>query len=288
MAMTAFDYHRPKTLETASKLLLEHKNSMILAGGTDLFVKMRKGSHRPDVLIDVKSIQEVSGFAWEEGRMFIGAAVTWTEIKMNEAIRKYFPALHQAACNFGCQEIRNRATIGGNICSASPGAESGGPGLVYDASVKLWKKSGERIIPLKDFMTGPGQTALLSGEIMTGLLLPKPPENCRSAYRRTARVRGQDLATCAITVMAVNPDIPPTREIRVALSAVLKTASRPPELEEILSKKRITSEVLEKAKTWLRDNLHPRASSLRGTPDYKREAMGGMLQILIEELSLNS
>jgi len=110
-----------------------------------------------------------------------------------------------------------------------------------------------------------------------------PPENSRSAYRRTARVKGQDLATCAMTIMAVNPDNPELREIRTALSAVEKTPTRPPELEEILSHKPITSEILKKAKDWMRENLHPRASSLRGTPDYKREVLGGILEILLEE-----
>jgi CO/xanthine dehydrogenase FAD-binding subunit len=112
------------------------------------------------------------------------------------------------------------------------------------------------------------------------------PEGSRSAYRRITRVKGQDLATCAITIAIINPDESANRRFRVGLSAVMATPARAPELEEMLSGKIITPDVLKSAKLWLRENLHPRASSLRGTPDYKRDAMGGMLEILLRGLKL--
>jgi CO/xanthine dehydrogenase FAD-binding subunit len=247
---------------------------------------MRKGTHRPDKIVDIKDIAELKRISWEDGGLFIGAAVTWTQIKEDPEIEKHFPALTQAAKVFGCKEIRNRATIGGNICNASPGSEAGGPCVVYCAKAKLWKNGEERTIPIADFILAPGHTAIEQGEILTGILFPMLPKGSRSGYRRTARTKGQDLATCAVTVAAINPKTPDNREIRVGLSAVTKTPSRFPELEDILSYKPITNEVLNEAKNWMEENLNPRASSLRGTPDYKKDVLGGMLQILLKDLKL--
>jgi CO/xanthine dehydrogenase FAD-binding subunit len=286
MILSSFDYHSPAGIQEASRLLLEEKNSMILAGGTDLLVKMRKGGHRPVRLVDVKKIPGLFDIHWEDGSLFVGACVTWSTIKGDDRIREDFPALHQSSLRFGCHEIRNRATLGGNVCSASPGAESGGPLAVYGASVKIHGPQKERVVPFSSFVTGPGRVSLEPGEVVTGVLLPKQPQGAVSAYRRTARVKGQDLATCAITVMAIDPANPPRREIRVALSAVMKTPARADGLEKILSGRPITPGVLAEAKAWLQQNLYPRASSLRGTPDYKKQALGGMLEILLGDLGL--
>jgi aerobic carbon-monoxide dehydrogenase medium subunit len=247
---------------------------------------MRNGSHSPDRVIDIKNISELNKIGWENGKLFVGASTTWTDIKNNADLAKHFPAFPQAAGVFGCHEVRNRATLGGNICHASPGAEAGGPCVVYEAKVKLWNNGKERVIPITDFITGPGKTSIEHGEIMMGILIPLLPEGSLSAYRRAARVKGQDLATCAVTVAVVNPGETANRRFRVGLSAVMKTPSRSPELEEMLSGKIITEDVLESAKLWLRENLHPRASSLRGTPGYKRDVMGGMLEILLREMKV--
>ncbi|MFP4497610.1 MAG: FAD binding domain-containing protein [Vulcanimicrobiota bacterium] len=281
-----FSYRKPETLEEASTLLMENKNSQILAGGTDLLVKLRKGNHRPDLVVDIKRIPRLCQLEWKEKGLFIGAGITITGLKNSNEVKKFFPALHQATFRFGCYEVRNRATVGGNICNASPGAECGGPAVVYEARVEIFGNGKFRQVPINEFLTGPGWTSLEPGEIMTGLILPRPPENSVSAYRRTARVKGQDLATCAITILAVNPEKPSDRKIRAGLSAVMKTPFRSPELEEILSHKAIDSKVLKQARTWLKENIYPRASSLRGTPGYKKEVMGGMLEILLEELGL--
>jgi CO/xanthine dehydrogenase FAD-binding subunit len=286
MLKNGFEYLKPSSLEEASKLLMDCKNSMILAGGTELMVSIRNGNHSPERVVDVKEIPELAGIRWEDGHLFVGASNTWTDIMINKTLAENFPAFMQAAKVFGCSEIRNRATLGGNICNASPGAEAGGPCMVYEAKVKIWGSGKERIIPINEFFTGPGKNSIQQGEIMTGILLPLLPEGSRSAYRRITRVKGQDLATCAITIAIINPDEIETRRFRVGFSAVMRTPARSPELEEILSGKVITPEVLKSAKLWLRENLQPRASSLRGTPDYKRDAMGGMLEILLRGLKL--
>ena len=286
MILADFDYIKPKTLKEASDVLLEYKNSRILGGGTDLFVKMRDGKIRPEKVVDIKDIEELNKIEWQEGFLKLGSAVTWTQIKEDEKIKKHFPALHQASSHFGCYEIRNRATIGGNLANAAPGSEGGGPCVVYEAITVIYGPGGFREVPINEFYVGPGRTSMKDGEFLAAVKLPIYRENVKSAYRRAARVKGQDLATCAITLMVINPDDIKSREVRTGLSAVARTPSRAPELEEMLSKKEITRETLKTAKTWLKANLYPRASSLRGSPDYKKKVLGGFLEEMLDEFGM--
>ncbi len=280
-----FEYYAPSKVEEVSHLLRD--GSVIMAGGTDILIKMREGRVRPSRVIDIKKIPSLHTMQWQDEGLFLGSCVTWSRIKKDEKIKEVFPALHQASCNFGCKEIRNRATVGGNVCNASPGAEIGGPSVVYEALVYVYRKGmGEEKIPFSKFVLSPGRVDLKEGDFVTGVFFPYPPKGSRSAYRRIARVKGQDLATCALTVMAVNPQEPNEREIRVGMSAVFKTPRRDKELEDILSYKPITSEVLKEAKDWIYQNIQPRATSLRGTPQYKRQVMGSLLEILLREIGV--
>jgi CO/xanthine dehydrogenase FAD-binding subunit len=284
--MSSFDYLKPSSLEETSKLLAENKNSRIIAGGTDLLIRMRANEVRPDKVVDIKGIAELHEIRWEEGRLTLGAAVTWTQIKEDKKIAQHFPALTQAAAHFGCYEIRNRATIGGNVANAAPGSECGSPCLIYDAVVSIFGTSGKRSVPIEKIWLAPGRTTLEEGEFITAVTLPIFPESTKTAYRRISRVEGQDLATCAIAVMAFNPGEPVSREVRVALSAVSKTPMRSKELENLLSYKMIDGEVIELCKVWMQRNLYPRASSLRGTPDYKKLVLGNLLEEILQEFGI--
>jgi CO/xanthine dehydrogenase FAD-binding subunit len=286
MIATDYEYIKPSSIEEITALLKQNKKTVFLAGGTELIISMRCGSLKPERVIDIKNIPQLKQLRWEDGNLFMGSAVTWTEILHNKEIKEHFPALTEAAKVFGCHEIRNRATIGGNLCNASPGAEGGGPCVVYEAKVKLINENGQRVVPISEFLMGPGKTSIRQDEIMEGILLSPLPQGSISGYRRVARVKGQDLATCAITLAVINPQNIQERKIWVGMSAVEKTAFRAVELENILSGKALTKDVLEAARTWIKDNLNPRASSLRGTPDYKKEVLANMLEILLREFNL--
>lgn len=288
MIMTDFDYIKPGSLESASKILIEDKNSRILAGGTDLFVKIRGGRIRPEKVVDIKGIPGLDEITWGEEGLSIGATATWTQINENERIEKHFPAIVQASSSFGCYDIRNRATLGGNLANGAPGAEGGGPSFIYNAKVKIFGPDGYRTMLVEEFLVGPGRTDLKEGEILTSIIFSLFPAGTKSAYRRASRVKGQDLATCAISVLVLNPDEVVSREVRVALSAVARTPICPAELTSILSYKEINDEVLELAKIWMRGNLYPRASSLRGSPDYKKLVLGGMLEDILIEFNMIS
>ena len=198
--MQDFQYCRPQTVAEAVALLAEHgAGARILAGGTDLVIGLRSGELRPTVVIDLKRIPELRpSIREEDGRLTISATAVMTDIVEDAAIRQHFPALAEAAFVVGSVQIRNRATVVGNICNASPAADTAPPLLVYDASVLAVGGRGARRIPIDGFFVRSGQTTLQPGELVTGIELPVPQRRMGTAYTRLARRRGTDLA--AITL----------------------------------------------------------------------------------------
>lgn len=178
-------------------LLDEHgPGAALLAGGTDLVVDLRNRTQTPAVVIDVKRIAELPPTISEtDGRIRIGATAVMTDIESDARIRTRFPALAEAAATVGSIQIRNRATLAGNICRASPAADTPPALLVYEAEVNLASAQGTRRVPVEQFIVGPRKTALLSGEVVTSIDLPPPNERQGAAFARVTRRRGVDLAT---------------------------------------------------------------------------------------------
>ena len=172
----------------------------ILAGGTDLMVRLRSGRFRPNAVVDVKRVSGWSSQIVEtEGVLRVGAGVTMTDLVSAPSVQQHFPALVEAASVVGSVQIRNRATLAGNICNASPAADTAPPLLVYGAVVNVASRAGERQIPLSEFFLGPGRTALAAGELVESIDLPIPVEAAGSAFQRITRRRGVDLATANLS-----------------------------------------------------------------------------------------
>ena len=195
--MKPFHYFRPDSLPQAVDLLAEHGSAArLLAGGTDVIVRMRLGHLAPEVVIDVKRIQALEdGVSIANGSLRIGARCVMTDLAAHPRIREYFPALVESSNVVGSVQIRNRATLAGNVCNASPAADTVPALLVYGARVNAIGPAGERTVPLEDFLKGPGQTALASSEIVTSIDLPVPVEPTGSKFGRVTRRWGVDLAT---------------------------------------------------------------------------------------------
>ena len=195
--MNTFAYVSPKTLQEAVDLLVEHgSQARLLTGGTDLLVRIRHGHITPRLVIDLKRIADMPrDVQWSDSDVYIGALTVMTDIIQDERMRSHYPALVEAAAVVGSVQIRNRATLAGNICNASPAADTATPLLVYGALVHITGPQGERQIPLAGFFKGPGQTVLERGEIVTALHLPLPEEGTGAAFYRITRRRGVDLAT---------------------------------------------------------------------------------------------
>jgi carbon-monoxide dehydrogenase medium subunit len=198
--MLPFSYARPSTLAEALALLERNGDrANLLAGGTDLVVELRNGSRRPEVVIDLKRVAEIQPAITSADRsLMITAATSMTYVQENDRVRAYFPALGDAAATVGSIQIRNRATLAGNICHASPAADTAPALLVYDASVNLASTRGTRTVKLEEFLVGPRQTALQRGEIVTSIELPLPRERRAAQFARITRRRGVDLATISV------------------------------------------------------------------------------------------
>jgi carbon-monoxide dehydrogenase medium subunit len=198
--MRSFDYQRPATVADAVALLERHgPDAQILAGGTDLIIGLRDRTLEPSVVIDLKRIPELRPAIHEEGGwLSISAGTTMTQISAHPTIRRRFMALVEAADVVGSVQIRNRATLAGNICNASPAADTAPPLLVFGAHVLAQGPAGKRRIPIGEFFVRSRETTLLRGELVTAIELPLPPEAMGAAYVRLTRRRGTDLASITL------------------------------------------------------------------------------------------
>ena len=205
--MRAFEYERPTSLADAFALLAAPgSEARLLAGGTDLIIRLRDGSMRPKTVVDVKGIAELDGDIREgDGHLRIGARTVMSDILTDERIRRDFEALAEGAAVVGSAQIRNRATLAGNICNASPAADTAPALLVYDARVIVAGPAGTRTIPIDEFFVRSGVTTLAPGELVPAIELPLPDGPRGAVHVRRTRRRGHDLASVTLAC-AVFPD----------------------------------------------------------------------------------
>jgi carbon-monoxide dehydrogenase medium subunit len=215
--MQPFRYERPASLEEAVGLLAEYgPAARVLAGGTDLIIRLRDGTLRPELVVDIKRIPELEARIGErDGRLSMTAGTTMTDIAADPRIRRHFRALAEAAAVVGSVQIRNRATLVGNICNASPAADTAPALLVYGAEVVVVGPEGERRIPIDAFFVRSGVTTLRTGELVTAVELPLPNGPTGSIHLRRTRRRGHDLASVTLACL-VTPD----RRLRLAYGSV--------------------------------------------------------------------
>ena len=191
-----FDYAQPTSLDETFGLLREVPDARLLGGGTDLVVNLRSGRAVTPLVIDLKRVAELEpGITQRDGWLRIGAGAVMTDLATDDRVRGRFPSLVEAALVVGSVQIRNRATLAGNMCNASPAADTAPPLLIHDAVVELTGDGGVRRVELSSFFLGPGRTALAAGEVVTAMELPLPDQPLGTAFARMTRRRGVDLAT---------------------------------------------------------------------------------------------
>lgn len=271
--MRRFSYERPQTLDEALGVLAESgPNLEILAGGTDLLIALRDRKSQPDVVMDIKRVAEFEpSLHWEVDTVMLSATATMTEIMEDQGMRRHFPALVEAASHVGSIQIRNRATLVGNICNGSPAADTAPPLLVYDAVVIVAGPDGMRRVSIDDFIVGPGTTDLGEGEMAVAIEITTPVRRTGSEYVRMTRRKGTDLASVTLCA-SVDEDgvtriafgsVGPRAWLRVDETGTL---ADPNAQEE--ARTRVLEEVFADASPSLR--------SLRASPDYRR----AMLRVL--------
>lgn len=245
--MHNFTYFDPKTVSQAVRLLQKYQGTAkVLAGGTDLFLRMRHRAVLPEVVIDIKRINALAGMRYSSQHgLRIGATTTHAEVASHAAVRRHYGALAEAAGWVGSAQTRHRGTVVGNLCNASPAADTAPALLAYRAVLTLVGPDGERQVPLEAFFQGPGRTALAPAEMVTALHLPSPQGQSGWGFGRRTRT-AMDIAlvsACAV----IQTDHGVCREVGIGLGAVGPTPLRALEAEAHLRGQSPTAMLIEAA-----------------------------------------
>lgn len=242
-----FDYIKAESAERAIDLLQEKgAAARILMGGTDLLVRMRNGNLAPAILLDIKNLPGMNAISFTKtAGLTVGAAVTMNALARNPDVLNHYPILAEAAESVASYQLRNRATVGGNLCNASPAADTAPAALVLEAELTAMGPKGERTIPATEFFKGPGVNALAAGEFLTRINYCNPPKGWKGRYLKIGRNAGGDLAIVGVAVMGYpDKDAPSDFRFRIALASVAPTPIRVHEAEEILAQNPITETVI--------------------------------------------
>jgi len=260
-----FEYIEASSLTEATRLLLKYKgNASLMAGGTDLLVNIRNGNLRPQYVIDLHLLDDMKEISvLEDGSVRIGALATLAQVASHPMIQKEYQALHEAILTVGSPQIRNVGTVAGNICNASPAADTAPALLIHEARVNVSGPDGNRALPIQDFFKGPGLAALGAGDIVQSIDLPPSAEPAASCYLKLGRTRGMDLALAGVGVLVDGEN-----KTRLAFASVAPTPLRIRAAEEILSKGPFDSANLERALKAVQEAIQP-VSDVRASKEYR-------------------
>ncbi len=281
--MRPFEYFAPTTLaETAALLAQFNGQAKILAGGTDLLVEIKENIRRPAGVINLKKIPGLGGLSYsDDAGLGIGALATVRQVETSPLVQSHYPGLAQAARELGSIQVRNRATVAGNICRASPSADTPPPLIAAEAAVTIFTSAGERTVPLEQFFTGPGQTVLAASEILLAITAPPPPPHTGHVYLKHGRRRAMELATVGVAVrITLEGDV--CRNVRIVLGAVAPTAIRATEAESLLTGVAPDDERIEQAARAALAAARP-ISDVRASADYRREMVGVLTRRAIRQ-----
>jgi carbon-monoxide dehydrogenase medium subunit len=279
-----FDYLEPATLEEAVALLARHgEQAHVLAGGTDLFVEIREHLRRPRYVMNIKRIAGMDALAYDprEG-LRIGALVTTRALECMPQLERHYPGLWQALRELGSIQVRNRATLAGNICRASPSADTLPPLIADGARLRLHGRGGARELALEEFFTGPGRTRLQRDELLTEIRVPAPPARCGKAYLKLGRRKAMELATVGVAASVALGADGRIGEARICLGAVAPTPIRASEAESLLAGKAPEPALLAQAARAARQVSRP-ISNVRGSAEYRREMVEELTRRALEQ-----
>ncbi|HOE57547.1 MAG TPA: xanthine dehydrogenase FAD-binding subunit XdhB [Bacillota bacterium] len=236
---------KPETVEDALKMLSRNPNLKIIAGGTDVLIRMHNGTISGVELLSLRSIAGLNEIRiLDDGTISIGAMATFAEIFRNEIINGHLPVLSEAAVSVGGPQIRNMATIGGNICNGAVSADSATTLLVYDAALKLISNEGTRTVQIRDFYAGPGRVNLLPGEILTEILISKDSyHEATGCYIKHSSRKAMDIAMLGVSVIC-RAEAGRFSDVRIALGVAAPIPIRCNEAENYAIGRDITAETL--------------------------------------------
>ncbi len=267
-------YHSPTTVDDAVALLAaQNGDCRVLAGGTDLLVRMRSGFAEPDAVLDIKRIEGMRDIVREHGGFRIGAAVSGAEMAENADLVAAWPGVVEAAGLIGSTQIQGRATMAGNLCNASPAADSVPAMVAAGALVRIAGPNGPRDVPVADVPTGPGTTSLADGEFVTSIFLPARPERASDAYLRFIPRTEMDIAVVGCGVSVTLDANGTCTDARVALGAVAPTVIEVPEAAEALIGTTLDDAAMEAVAAACSSAATP-ISDKRGTVEFRTHVAG--------------
>ena len=273
------DYAAPASLTEASGLLSKN-GARALAGGTDIIVQIRENRRDAGLIVDLKSIPELNTLRFDaKDGLILGAAVPCYRVAEHPDIRKWFPGFVEAASLIGGVQIQSRASVGGNLCNASPAADSIPALIALGASAVIATPDGKRkTVPVEQFCTGPGRNVLGPGEVLVHLLLPAPMPNTGSAYLRFIPRNEMDIAVVGVGVaLTLDASRTTCRSARIALGAVGPTPLFASEASQFLGGRQMTDSDIDQAATLAQSAAKP-ISDMRGSADYRRHLVGVLVK----------
>ena len=281
--MLHFDYIEPTTLEEAASALSDHEVAgEIIAGGTDVLVQIKEEKLAVDRLVTLSKIPGLRMIHDDGQWINIGAMTTIRELETSDVIRKSVPVLFDAVKRLGSVQIRNVATVGGNICNAAPSADTIPALLALKAEVTYWSSNEMKTRKLREFFVGPGETVLKRGDILTSIRFEKPHPRSAGAYLKFSRRRGMDLPLLGIAVqLQMDEARSCCEDVTIALGVAAPTPIRVGGAEETLKGKRITEEILTRVSALASEEAKPR-DSVRCSAEYRRAMINNLLPEVIK------
>ncbi|HEY3167777.1 MAG TPA: FAD binding domain-containing protein [Candidatus Binatia bacterium] len=273
-----FDFYQPASLAEASRLLKDNgPGGRFLAGGTDLVIALKEKGLLPKYLVDLKRVPGLTGIRQNsDGSIAIGALTSMREIEISPLITKKFPFLAQSAAEVGSIQIRNRATIGGNMANATPSADTAPALIALNGTAKIVGVNGERTVPLDGFFKGPGQTVMSAEEVLSEINIPKTSPRLVGEYIKFSPREMMDLAYVGIAVVYNLGDKDKKCDgVRIVLGAVAPTPIRAKRAEATLEGQNLTEALAEKVGQIAAEEAKP-ISDVRSSADYRRAMVGAM------------
>jgi len=286
-----FTYHRPETLEEACKLLEQCKNGALIAGGTDVLVEIKKGLRHNDEIVSLKGIDELKLVSQNKSNLYIGAGVTHNQVKHSQVIKDKFPALIDAASNIGTEQIRNTATVGGNLCTGASCCDMAPVLIAYDAIVEIASSTKKRTVSLKDFFINHKETSLAKGEIMTKVIVPFPNQGVGVSFLKFGLREAASISVASVSVR-INSDGNICTDSCVVIGAVAPTPRISLDAIEIINGEKVNefinnSLVLKSiGEAAVKDALP--IDDLRGSAEYRRNLVNSLTQRAIKIAAMRS
>jgi len=275
--MNRFEYLEAGTLPEAIALLGQHEETRIVAGATDVLVRWRQGLWKPQYVLNIKRIPGLEHVSYTpDTGLSLGSLVSIRTLELHPLIREHYPALTQAATAFAGVQIRNLATVGGNVCNASPAGDTLPALLAYGAECRLVGPAGERLVPLEFFLLGPGRTALQPAELLAELRLPPQPPDTGALYIKHSARSAMDISAVGVAaVVSLAGKDGVCGEVKIALGAVAPTVIRARSAEALLRGQRLDAERLQQAAQAAMENSSP-IDDIRGTAQHRRAIVASL------------